>query len=207
MRSIFQAGCRRSMRLAGLAGALLLVALLAHADGPTPVQFALRNCGADEVARMIRAANVDGLEVAGAPGGKTLFASGSTEALKRAAELVKLVDVAPGVVDLRMKVTRTPSGGAPSVLSSPVVRALNGQSASIKVSGELGFEVTVTPRINSDASVTLQALFLVEGPEGRLAGVRRTVRCARGASVRLGFEDRGGQAYTLEISPTPLPSR
>lgn len=157
----------------------------------------------------LRQAKLPGLEeVAGAPGGRTLYLIGSASALVEARKIGALLDVQPREVRLGVRLSRVHPGSEPEELAQTSVIARNNAEATVAIDHVPPVEVRVAPRINSERSVTLETRLTVGWRTGISRGVRSVMRTAAGRPARFYLPDDGGQGGTglvLDITPEPDP--
>lgn len=92
---------------------------------------------------------------------RTLRVRGDADAVAQVRQMVALMDVRPRQVRIRLRLARVlpgrVGGAREQTLGAPTITAQNNQPATVALRGRNGadYTVVITPRINSDGSITL----------------------------------------------------
>ena len=144
----------------------------------------------------------------------TLSVRGTESAIARVKELVALLDVAPRIVQVKMRLIRIwfvdDGKMQEDVLGKPVITARSNQPAVISVSGRGGYTVALTPRVNGDGTITLTTTLRFSAPVGGAAyrelTATRTRRFDAGKTERVvGVTDspNAGIQETIRLGALP----
>ncbi len=133
----------------------------------------------------------------------SLLVTGTAEAITQFRDIVRLYDVKPRIVLLKMRLmeARFAADGKRSekTLQTPILTTVNNGTGKVSVTGRGGYEIEVTPHINGDNSITLSMNWnlriLQNGNRQITRTVQRTRRTRAGQTLRLAVPfvpDSGG---------------
>ena len=146
----------------------------------------------------------------------TLSVRGTESGIARVKELVALLDVAPRIVQVKMRLVRIwfvdDGKMQEDVLGKPVITARSNQPAVISVSGRGGYTVALTPRVNDDGAITLTTTLRFSAPVGGAAyrdlTATRTRRLEAGKTERVvGVTDSRDAGIQETVRLGALPER
>ena len=141
----------------------------------------------------------------------SLTLRGTAEAVARLKETIRLLDIQPREVTIKLRLVRVPltpsdeeeaTPRSEEVIGAPILVTLNNQTGRVAVRGRGGYEVEITPRINGDNSVTLSAELRLLGLNNQVvSSARGTRRVTTPGERLLAVSDAANTRIVLEATP------